>query len=153
MKKYRKLCFNFISWETKKKGKSNFADQTYLEKLIKIYKNIKIINHNGVNTAPWNIGGMKLSQKNKKIYVNGEKLIFYHFSGIRSLFNKFFFFNLYHYNRKNLPNVKHHLYRKYFLVLKKNNNLFSIISKNKSISTFTFKKLWKKIIYKDFIII
>ena len=153
LKKYRKLCFNFISWETKKKGKSNFADQTYLEKLIKINKNVKIINHSGVNTAPWNIGGFNLSQKNNKFYVNGEKLIFYHFSGIRTLFNKLFFFNLYHYNRKNLHKVKQHLYKKYFLILKKNNNNFSIISKNKTINTFTLKKVLKKIIYKDFIII
>ena len=153
LNKYRKLCYDFISWDTKKIGKSNFADQTYLEKLIKINKNIKIINHSGVNAAPWNIGGFNLSQKNKKLYVNGEKLIFYHFSGIRTLFNKFFFFNLYHYNRKNLPKVKQHLYKKYFLILKKNNNNFSIISKNKTINTFTFKKLMKKIIYKDFIII
>ena len=75
----------------KKKGKSNFADQTYLEKLIKINKNIKVINHSGVNAAPWNIGGFNLSRKNKEFFVNGEKLIFYHFSGIRTLFNRFFF--------------------------------------------------------------
>ncbi len=65
----------------------------------------------------------------------------------------FFFFNLYHYNRKNLHKVKQHLYKKYFLILKKNNNNFSIISKNKTINTFTLKKVLKKIIYKDFIII
>ncbi len=153
LKKYRKLCFNFISWKTKKVGKSNFADQTYLEKLIKMYKNVYVINHRGVNVAPWNIGGFKLIQKNKKFYIDNEELIFYHFSGIRSLINKFFFFNLYYYNKKNLPNVKKLLYKKYFLILKKNNSLFSIVSKNKSINTFTLKKLWKKIIYKDFIIL
>ena len=153
LKKYRKFCFNFISWDTKKKGKSNFADQTYLEKLIKIFKNVYVIKHKGINTAPWNIGGFKLKIVNNKIFVDDDILIFYHFSGIRSIMNKFFFFNLYHYNKKNLPDVKKFLYEKYFLILKRNNSLFSIVSKNKSINTFTFMKLWKKIVYKDFIII
>ena len=52
-----------------------------------------------------------------------------------------------------MPDIKEFLYKKYFLVLKKNNKLFSIVSKNKSINTFTLKKLWKKIIYKDFVVL
>ena len=153
LKKYREFCFNFISWNTKKRGKSNFADQTYLETLIKMYKNVYVIKHRGVNTAPWNIGGYKITKKNNSFYIDDEILIFYHFSGIRSLLNKFFFFNLHHYNEKNMPDIKEFLYKKYFLVLKKNNKLFSIVSKNKSINTFTLKKLWKKIIYKDFVVL
>ena len=36
--KYRSLCQEYISWKTKKNIKNIFADQTYLEQLIKDFK-------------------------------------------------------------------------------------------------------------------
>jgi len=151
--KYRKLCQKYISWEVKKNIKNTFADQTYLEELIKIFSSIKIINDEGVNCAPWNIGNYKIIKKNDDIYVNNKRLIFYHFSGIRPLFKKFFFFNLYHYNRLHLNDVKEILYKKYLFNLKK--NLLKNINKNQA-KTISFEKiinLLKKISNKDFLVI
>ena len=153
LKNYRILCQNFISWHVKKNFKNNFADQTYLEDLLGKFKNIKIINHKGINCAPWNIGNYTLINNGTKFKVDKMDLIFFHFSGIRSLFNKIFFFNLYHYNKKNLSNVKKTIYYKYLNDLK--NNQIQFRNKNIKIKFSLLKiyKLIKKILNRDFLII
>ena len=90
LKKYRSLCQKYISWTVKDGEKNIFADQTYLESLISEFKNIKIIKNIGINCAPWNIGNYKLSMEQNHYWINDNKLIFFHFSGIRTILNKFF---------------------------------------------------------------
>jgi len=153
LKNYRELCNNYISWEVKKNTKNIFADQTYLEILKDKFKSVKIINNVGVNCAPWNIGNYKISQNNNEFNINNEKLIFFHFSGIRSLLNKIFFFNLYHYNHQNLDTVKKTIYKIYLKNLQKNFKIFQINKVSKKINFINLLNLLKKIYRKDFLII
>ena len=153
MKSYRELCQNYISWEVKKKIKNIFADQTYLEKLKDEFDSIKIIDNVGVNCAPWNIGNYQISQNNIEFKVNDKKLIFYHFSGIRSIFNKIFFFNLYHYNKKNLHIVKKTIYKIYLKNLQKNLNICKSTIKPKNIKLKKIILFISKILRKDFLIL
>jgi len=70
--------------------KQNFADQTYLETLVLKFKKIKLLNDPGVNTGPWNVSNYKINIKKNFIYLNDLKLIFYHFSGVKKIFNNFY---------------------------------------------------------------
>ena len=153
LKSYRELCQNYISWEVKEKIKNIFADQTYLEKLKDEFDSIKIIDNVGVNCAPWNIGNYQISQNNIEFKVNDKKLIFYHFSGIRSIFNKIFFFNLYHYNKKNLHNVKKTIYKIYLKNLQKNLNICKSTIKPKNIKLKKIILFIYKVFRKDFLIL
>lgn len=63
-----------------------FADQRYLEQWHKYIDNIHVIKNLGANTAPWNIDKYKLSVRSEMLYVNNDKLIFYHFSSL-SIYN------------------------------------------------------------------
>lgn len=153
LSRYRNLCQEYISWKTKKYTKNTFADQTYLEQLMKEFKNIKIIENKGINCAPWNIGNYKLQAEQQLFKVDEYKLIFFHFSGIRSLFNKFFFFNLYHYNNKNLIDVKNLIYKIYLKNFKKNLTNFKYNKIKRKITLKSFINLVKKIFVKDFLII
>ncbi len=153
LKNYRDLCQNYISWKVKENIKNIFADQTYLEVLKDKFKSVKIINNVGVNCAPWNIGNYKVSQINNHFNINNEKLIFYHFSGIRSVINKIFFFNLYHYNHQKLDMVRKTIYKIYLKNLQKNFKIYRADKVSKKLNFKNIISLLKKIYRKDFLII
>lgn len=153
IKKYRELCENFISWKVIKNKKNIFADQTYLEWLFKEFNFVKIIKNKGTNCAPWNIGNYNLSFTNENYYVDEDKLIFYHFSGIRTLFNKIFFFNLFYYNNKNLKIIKKTLYKEYLKNLQDNQKLISLNKDAKNITYKKILKMCKKFYNNDFLVL
>lgn len=60
-----------------------FADQKYLDDWQENFENVHSINMANCGRAPWNISNLKLTIKNKTIYVNNQPLIYYHFHGLR----------------------------------------------------------------------
>jgi hypothetical protein len=64
---------------------SFFSDQIWLDKWPDEYKNIKVLNHKGINTAPWNAIQYKFSKKNDIYFVDDEPLVIYHFSSLKDL--------------------------------------------------------------------
>jgi hypothetical protein len=87
LNRWRKQCIKWCYWKVEN-GK--MGDQMYLDEWPKLYKKIKIFNHKGINLAPWNIKKYKLSKKRGDIYVDGDKLIFYHFHQFKILSNQRF---------------------------------------------------------------
>jgi len=84
---WKKQCIDWCYWKVEN-GK--MGDQMYLDKWPKLYNKIKIFDHKGINLAPWNIKKYKLSNKKSHIYVDGDKLIFYHFHQFTILSNQRF---------------------------------------------------------------
>ena len=96
------LCFLYISndeigqklaqwWEDRllKYCRQNyywglFTDQKFFDLVPAIFQQIKISKNIGLNCAPWNLYYRKLSFKNGQYYVNGQPLVFYHFTGLNS---------------------------------------------------------------------
>jgi hypothetical protein len=60
-----------------------FMNQGYLTRWPERYRNVAIIRHPGANVAPWNLGSHRIEFANGSVTVDGETLIFFHFSGIR----------------------------------------------------------------------
>ena len=61
-----------------------FTDQKWGDIVPCLFENVKIWKHPGANVATWNISNRELIHKNGQIIVNGEPLLFYHFSGFDS---------------------------------------------------------------------
>ena len=74
-----------IDWCFQKVEPKRYADQKYLDVWPLNYRNLKIIKHKGANLAPWNIANYKIEKINNKVYVDQDKLIFFHFANIKQI--------------------------------------------------------------------
>ncbi len=148
---WSKLCKKWCEFDSKE-GK--FSDQKYLEDLSKKINNLKILKRPEINLAPWNIEGKKIELKKKQVYVNNNKLIFFHFHGLRQISKNFYILGVSNYNFI-LPNeLKKILFYNYIKKLKKKtlikeyfwvkNKLFSRLMKSYTVLN--------KIIKNDFLI-
>ena len=80
LKWWRKRCEEWCSAEP---DDYRFGDQKYLDKLPKLFSNIQISNHLGIDAAPWNCiynNGYQIENKNGAVYIEDDKLIAYHFA-------------------------------------------------------------------------
>jgi hypothetical protein len=76
------------SWCYDQHDADRWGDQKYLTQIPNLFYNIKISEHPGVNTAPWNLvlpntNNYYLSFENNDVLINSQKLISYHFGSMR----------------------------------------------------------------------
>lgn len=79
---YRERC---NEWCYDRVEGDRYADQKYLDKFEELFKKVLVIQHKGANLAPWNIANYKITEKNKRIQVDGQPLIFFHFQALKKL--------------------------------------------------------------------
>ncbi|WP_445505948.1 putative nucleotide-diphospho-sugar transferase [Niallia sp. 03190] len=60
-----------------------FGDQKYLDDLPRLFSNVCMITTPGVNIGPWNYLKYHFSLVDSSIFIDEDKLIFYHFSSLR----------------------------------------------------------------------
>lgn len=100
------------------KNNNIYADQKYLDDFCTISKNIKIINNIGINLAPWNVGGKKISILNNKFFVDDTEVIIYHFHGLKKTLFGFFNSGLRNYKvKKNIKLLE--MYKNYIFSLRR----------------------------------
>ena len=71
---------NCLNWCYQKVEKNRFGDQKYLDNWPLKYDNLHIVRTKGANVAIWNIGNYHISKNKEQIFIDNEKLIFYHFA-------------------------------------------------------------------------
>lgn len=76
---------NNIAWCFDKLTFTKYADQKYLNRWRRDFKNVHVIRHKGANLAPWNVGNYTISQREGKIYVDQTPLIFYHYASLKMI--------------------------------------------------------------------
>ena len=74
-----------LSWCYQKVEKDRFGDQKYLNSWPNKYDDLHVINAKGANIAIWNIGNYKLTKLQNQVYIDDEKLIFYHFANFNQI--------------------------------------------------------------------
>lgn len=97
-------CYDYVE------GKK-YADQKYLDEWPKKYNNIKVLSPT-YNVAPWNLNNKDVEVKQDEIFINNNKLIFFHFHGLL-ISKKFFSSGFSIYNKKISKISIKYLYRPY----------------------------------------
>lgn len=73
--KLEKTCIN-------EQSKGIFVDQKWIDLVPGFYKNVRILHHSGLNVAYWNLSHRTITKEGNQFKVNGDPLIFFHFSGL-----------------------------------------------------------------------
>lgn len=108
--KWREDCIN---WCYNRLENEKFGDQKYLDNWEKHYSNVKIIDHPGVNAAPWNLENYVVRLQENKLYIDDYPLIFYHFHNLYRLNANIFKLGLSEYSVQINPVIKQKLYGEY----------------------------------------
>lgn len=140
---WREKC---IEWCYDRHEEKRFADQKYLDFWPDLFKDIKILCNPGFNLAPWNAGNY-FFEKKEALYVSGQKIIFYHFHGLKQMNEREFDCHLRtYYTKKQKPFLIENIYKPYIkeLVIQKVKPAGSIRSKSNSLDD-KVKLLLKKI--------
>jgi hypothetical protein len=89
-----------------------YGDQKYIEKWPELFPSVHVVRTKGANVAQWNIQSYYTHQRDGEIFVNNDKLIFYHFSGLSIIsesefsLSTFYKIDLYALNYIYLPYIK-----------------------------------------------
>ena len=59
-----------------------FVDQSWIDLVPGLFDNVRILRHPGYNVAYWNLAQRSFTQGEGGLLVNGEPLVFFHYSGI-----------------------------------------------------------------------
>lgn len=79
-------CERCIEWCYNRYEDGKYGDQKYLDDWPNRFANVVVLHHKGANLARWNVGNFRLAvDHNHRVYVDGQPLIFYHFSGLTRL--------------------------------------------------------------------
>ena len=84
---------SFLSWWQKKlhrdciiaHDKGIFVDQSWMDLVPGIFPGTAVLRHPGYNVAYWNLAQRTVDMQEGQLCVNGEPLVFYHFSGLNPL--------------------------------------------------------------------
>jgi hypothetical protein len=73
------------SCSAKPDGQGRYMNQGYLTVWPERYSRTKVLEHPGANLAPWNLGSHRVTLRGTKVLVDGQPLVFFHFSALRKL--------------------------------------------------------------------
>lgn len=74
-----------IEWCHDRVEDGKFANQKYMEEWPELFDDLVVLNHAGIGVAPWNKATHTLSIDGDSILVDGDPLVFYHFSRLRQI--------------------------------------------------------------------
>ena len=77
---WRERC---IEWCYDKHENGRYADQKYLDQWPTRFQNVIVLQHKGANLAPWNLANYKIKIDGKMVLIDSEKMIFFHFQGLK----------------------------------------------------------------------
>jgi len=90
-----------------------YANQGYLMHFKEMAPQTKILAQKGFNCAPWNIGGYDVREENGEILVDGERLVFFHFHGLKLHYGVFYFDSHRDYGAPLTRLVRNRIYKPY----------------------------------------
>ena len=79
-----------LEWCYDRVEEGRYGDQKYLDEWPNLFSGVKVLDDPGINLASWNVGAGKLTARKGEVLIDGQPLIFYHFSGLRQLRPRFY---------------------------------------------------------------
>jgi len=74
-----------LEWCQDKLDSDRFADQKYLDEWPSRFPGVVVLEHKGANAAPWNIENCEIVQSDQEIWIDNERLLFFHFHGLKKI--------------------------------------------------------------------
>lgn len=145
LENWRNQCIN---WCYDKFEDGKFADQKYLDNWILSYEDVYVIDILGFGVAPWNLNSYSLSRRAEQIYINNNKLVFYHFHGLRFISRNIIMHGLNDYGVKMNKKIAGYIYKPYiknllYYNLNDDSEINRLATNSQSLlKTFLFRKEW-----------
>lgn len=79
---WRERC---LEWCYDRSEAGRFADQKYLDEWPSRFPGVIVLDHSGLNVAPWNLGGTVVTQTEAGIQIDGQPLVGFHFHGFKRI--------------------------------------------------------------------
>jgi hypothetical protein len=79
---WRERC---LEWCHDRLEAGRFADQGYLDEFPQRFAGVRVLDHPGINAAPWNVDGAAVAGAVGNPTFGGTPILFYHFQGIREV--------------------------------------------------------------------
>jgi hypothetical protein len=102
-----------IEWCHARYDGTRFADQKYLDEWPNLFERLIVLRHKGANLAPWNLGTSVIHRKGGSVWADGERLIFFHFHGLKKVKEWLYYPDLARYRVAASSIVRRHIYKPY----------------------------------------
>lgn len=79
---WRSKC---TEWCYDREENGRFADQKYLDDWPERFEKVCDLRYKGANLAPWNIDNYRINKQDADVYVDEDRLVFFHFHGLNKL--------------------------------------------------------------------
>jgi hypothetical protein len=83
-----------IEWCYDRVEPMRYADQKYLDQWPSLFEGVRVIQHKGVDVAPWNVANYTFAEGAGQVWVDDQPLICFHFHGCKQLLSWLFDSNL-----------------------------------------------------------
>jgi hypothetical protein len=84
---WRERC---LEWCHDRLEDGRFADQAYLNEFPRKFSGVRVLEHPGINAAPWNVDSSELTCVEGKPWLRQRPVLFYHYQGIREVADGWF---------------------------------------------------------------
>jgi hypothetical protein len=81
---WRERC---LEWCYDRYETGRFADQKYLDEWPRRFPGTVVLDHPGLNAAPWNLGGVSVCETEAGVQINGRPLVCFHFHGFKRIWS------------------------------------------------------------------
>ena len=108
-----------LEWCHEKSDGKGYGDQKYIDDWPSLYPGVLSIAHPGVNAALWNCGGMSIARDGSYVTLNGERVIFFHFSGLSAISSQIYEVNWSQYGVRPNTILLRHVYIPYLKEVEK----------------------------------
>ena len=136
---------NCIEWCYQKTEDEKYADQKYLDYWQRDFEGIYVIKNIGANLALWNISNYRITYKNKRVFVNENELIFYHFANFKQIGLNTFKTDLSRVFIRTTGVIKNNIYLPYIQTISKYLDSNELIVTKKEVYSSGLNMLLKKI--------
>ncbi len=82
LKWWRERC---LEWCYDRLEGNRFADQKYLDDWPLRFQKVRVIQHKGANVACWNIANHHVIERNGKVWIGDQPLLFFHFASFKEV--------------------------------------------------------------------
>jgi lipopolysaccharide biosynthesis glycosyltransferase len=107
---WRERC---IEWCYDRCEEGRYADQKYLDTWPDRFQNVVVLQHKGVNLAPWNLVNYRIQEHENRVWVDDQPLIFFHFHGFKQITSWLYDPNFADYDLKPSKVIRQSIYAPY----------------------------------------